>query len=78
MTYRPQAEPTVGTAEAAEVLGCHRETVKRLIGRGELAATRRPSEWEQTGPGEWLIKRTDLDAFAKAYRPARGRPRSNK
>lgn len=40
--------------EAAEILGCARQTVIRLIRDGELPARR-------VGPRVWVIRRGDLD-----------------
>ncbi|MGH3098465.1 MAG: helix-turn-helix domain-containing protein [Streptosporangiales bacterium] len=49
----------IGTAEAAEVLGCHKVTVIRWVEQGRLAAKKLPGE-----NGPYLFDRADVDALA--------------
>jgi excisionase family DNA binding protein len=62
-----EEEPRVGLPEAAEILGLHRATVNEMIHSGRIAA-------EREGP-HWLIRRSDLAAFAASYRRPRNAPR---
>ncbi len=62
----------VGLREASEVLGLHYMTVYRYVRTGRLAARREG--------GEWLVRRSDLEALARepqapVERGRRGRPR---
>lgn len=50
--------------QAAQVLGVHPETVKRLIRQGDLHAAKVRNTW--------LIHKNDLASFAASYRPQRG------
>ena len=55
------------SSEAVKVLGIHPMTIQKLFRDGTL-------------PGEkvanrWVIRRVDLDEFAKGYVPKVGRPR---
>ena len=47
------------TAEAAEYLGAHHNTIRKWAARGELPMHRNPAN------GYRLFKRGDLDAFLK-------------
>jgi excisionase family DNA binding protein len=47
------------TAEAAEYLGVHHNTIRKWAARGELQMHRNPAN------GYRLFKRSDLDAFLK-------------
>lgn len=47
------------TAEAAEYLGVHNNTIRNWAARGELRMHRNPAN------GYRLFKRSDLDAFLK-------------
>ena len=51
----PQANEWVGTAAAANILGCHAKTAARMARRGEIPATRLGSHWR--------FRRADLDAY---------------
>ena len=58
------------SAEAAKVLGIHPMTIQKLFRDGTL-------------PGEkvanrWVIRRVDLEEFAKRYVPKVGRPRTKR
>jgi len=62
----------VGLREASEVLGLHYMTVYRYVRTGRLVARREG--------GEWLVRRSDLEALARepqapVERGRRGRPR---
>lgn len=54
----PPVKTTFTLAEAAELLSCHRETLRRAIRKGELQAAK-------LGRG-FRISRRDLEAFWKA------------
>lgn len=53
--------------EAAKRLGIHPDTVKRLIYQERLPAGKLHNTW--------LIDKDELEAFAKAYQPKKGRKR---
>ena len=61
--------PTVGTAEAAEMLGLSQPRVVQLINEGELDA-------QKIGK-TWILDTADVKAFAKRDRPGPGRPPSD-
>lgn len=54
---------------AADVLGCSRSTVHRLIERGDLVA------YALSDPGWWRIERRSLDQYIKKVRNGRRRKR---
>jgi len=60
-------EEFVDVLEAAGRLKIHPETVKKLIRRGEIPATKFSHKW-------W-IRRDDLEQFAATYDPRPGRKR---
>ncbi len=62
----PVLDKYVNVVEAAEVLGVHWETVKRLCREGRIPA--------QKVHNMWLIGKRDLARFAKTYiEPHRGK-----
>lgn len=57
-----QAPEWMTSAQAAEHLGVHRDTIRKAAARGELDA-------EQSGPGAKLyFRRADLDAWRRGER----------
>ena len=65
----PVLNDYLSIAEAAEVLGIHPGTVKRLCREGRLAAEKIHNTW--------LIHNDILQVFAMEYRGRRGRPLIN-
>ena len=64
------ADEYVSVAEAADILGVHKQTIRRMIKRGSLAAV-------EVGYGDkttYMIKRTDLE---NARLNPKGRPPKN-
>jgi excisionase family DNA binding protein len=55
------SEELISPTKAAEVAGCHDDTVRRAIEAGFLPA--------QRVGRNWIIKRTDLEAWIEAGRP---------
>lgn len=55
--------------EAAEILGVHPGTLKRLCRKKKIAA-------EKVHNG-WLIHNEEVNSFAKGYNGRRGRPRND-
>jgi excisionase family DNA binding protein len=55
----------IGTAEAARLVGCHRDSIRHMINQGKLKA--------QKVGRDWLIEETDLETVKEA--PTMGRPR---
>ena len=53
-------------AEAATTLGLHQQTIKRFCRIGKLHG--------EKVNGGWLIRKTQIEAFAGAYSETRGRP----
>lgn len=51
---------TVNVKQAAVILGCNKETIKKYLGRGWLRGER--IQW--AGGFAWRIRRADLDGFA--------------
>jgi len=62
----PVLDDYLSIVEAAQVLGVHPGTVKRLCRNGKLEATKVYNAW--------LIRSGTLHSFAKAYKGRRGRP----
>ena len=56
--------------EAAELLGCHGNTVRYMLKRGSLAG-------EKLGD-RWIVEVASVQALAAHYHPVVGRPRRNK
>lgn len=42
--------------EAAAIIGCHEDTLKRWAADGKIPAFRTPGRW-------WRFRRSDIDAF---------------
>jgi excisionase family DNA binding protein len=51
----PPANEWVGTAAAANILGCHAKTLARMARRAEFPATRLGNQWR--------FRRADLDEY---------------
>ena len=60
----------MGAVEASRTLGCRRETIFRLIQRGELPAIK--------FLGRWIILKEAVEELARTYRPMKGRPRGER
>lgn len=60
----------VSTVQAAQRLGCRRETVFCLVRAGKLPAGKLANRW--------LIPLKALEEFAKTYVPRVGRPRTKR
>ncbi len=58
----------VTTAEAARIIGYHRDAVSDLVRRGELHG-------EKINDRLLLLKRADVEEFARTRKRGRGRPR---
>ncbi len=58
----------VTTAEAARIIGYHRDAVSDLVRRGELHA-------ERINNRLLLLKRAEVEEFARTRKRNRGRPR---
>ena len=57
-------------SEAAEMLGIHHMAIQRLLRDGKLPAEKIANRW--------LLRRTDVEEFAKTYVPKIGRPRQKR
>jgi len=64
----PVLDNYLSIVEAAEVLGIHPGTVKRLCREGKLPAKKVHNAW--------LISTDALQVFSKDYKGLRGRPRA--
>ena len=60
----------LASSEAAEMLGIHHMAIQRLLRDGKLPAEKIANRW--------LLRRTDVEAFAKTYVPKIGRPRQKR
>ena len=60
----------LASSEAAEILGIHHMAIQRLLRYGKLPAEKIANRW--------LLRRTDVEAFAKTYVPKIGRPRQKR
>jgi excisionase family DNA binding protein len=58
----------VTTAEAAQIIGYHRDAVSDLVRRGELHG-------EKIHDRLLLLKRAEVEEFARTRKRGRGRPR---
>jgi excisionase family DNA binding protein len=58
------------SSEAARLLGIHPMSIQQLCRGGKLRAEKIANRW--------LVRRDDLDEFAKTYVPAAGRPRQKR
>lgn len=56
--------------EAAKMLGIHPMSIQQLCRDGKLKAEKIANRW--------LVRRDDLDEFAKTYVPTVGRPRQKR
>jgi len=63
------SEELISPTKAAEIAGCHDDTVRRAIEAGFLPA--------QRVGRNWIIKRKDVEAWIKAGRPNRRRKSSH-
>jgi len=60
----------LASSEAAAMLGIHHMAIQRLLRDGKLPAVKIANRW--------LLKRTDVEEFAKTYVPKIGRPRQKR
>ena len=60
----------LASSEAAKMLGIHHMTIQRLLRDGKLPAEKIANRW--------LLRRTDVEEFAKTYVPKIGRPRQKR
>jgi len=60
----------LASAEAALILGIHPMAIQKLLREGKLPAEKIANRW--------LLKRTDVEEFAKTYVPKVGRPRQKR
>ena len=60
----------ISSLEATRVLGIHPFTIQRLFRDGKLRGEKIANRW--------VIRRADLEEFAKTYVPKVGRPRTKR
>ena len=60
----------LASSEAAEMLGIHHMAIQRLLRDGKLPAMKIANRW--------LLRRADVEEFAKTYVPKIGRPRQKR
>ena len=60
----------IASSEAADILGIHHMTIQRLLRDGKLPAEKIANRW--------LLRRSDVEEFAKTYVPKVGRPRQKR
>lgn len=60
----------IPSAEAARMLGIHPMTIQKLLRDGNLRGEKIANRW--------LLRRVDVDEFAKTYVPRVGRPRTKR
>ena len=60
----------LASSEAAKMLGIHHMAIQRLLRDGKLPAEKIANRW--------LLRRTDVEEFAKTYVPKIGRPRQKR
>ncbi len=60
----------LASSEAADMLGIHHMAIQRLLRDGKLPAEKIANRW--------LLRRTDVEEFAKTYVPKIGRPRQKR
>ena len=60
----------LASSEAADMLGIHHMAIQRLLRVGKLPAEKIANRW--------LLRRTDVEEFAKTYVPKIGRPRQKR
>ncbi len=60
----------LASSDAAEMLGIHHMAIQRLLRDGKLPAVKIANRW--------LLRRADVEEFAKTYVPKIGRPRQKR
>jgi len=60
----------LASSEAARMLGIHHMAIQKLLREGKLPAEKIANRW--------LLRRTDVEEFAKTYVPKVGRPRQKR
>ena len=60
----------IASSEAARVLGIHPMSIQKLFQEGKLRGEKIANRW--------LIRRADLEEFARTYVPKVGRPRTKR
>ena len=60
----------IASSEAARVLGIHPMSIQKLFQDGKLRGEKIANRW--------LVRRADLEEFAKTYVPEVGRPRTKR
>ena len=60
----------LASSEAADILGIHHMAIQKLLREGKLPAEKIANRW--------LLRRTDVEEFAKTYVPKVGRPRQKR
>ena len=60
----------ISSSEATRVLGIHPMSIQKLFQNGKLRGEKIANRW--------LIRRVDLEEFAKTYVPTVGRPRTKR
>ena len=60
----------LASSEAAAMLGIHPMAIQKLIREGKLPAEKIANRW--------LLRRADVEEFAKTYVPKIGRPRQKR
>ena len=60
----------ISSLEATKILGIHPVAIQKLFRDGKLRGEKIANRW--------LIRRADLEVFAKSYTPKGGRPRQKR
>ena len=60
----------LASSEAADILGIHHMAIQKLLREGKLPAEKIANRW--------LLRRVDVEEFAKTYVPRVGRPRQKR
>ena len=60
----------LASSEAADILGIHHMAIQKLLREGKLPAEKIANRW--------LLRRSDVEEFAKTYVPKVGRPRQKR
>ena len=60
----------LASSEAADILGIHHMAIQKLLREGKLPAEKIANRW--------LLRRADVEEFAKTYVPKVGRPRQKR
>ncbi len=60
----------LASSEAADILGIHHMAIQKLLREGKLPAEKIANRW--------LLRRADVQEFAKTYVPKVGRPRQKR